>query len=112
MTKHWQHRVAGHVWVRGEQEKKKNEASKFLLTGEPALAVHQAIDNFTEIDGVPEAIMAAGRATIWKKQPEQWEETMTSKIKMANDQVMMAEQFLAATEHILCAFYSLVSCRM
>ena len=87
----------------------KNEANEFLMTGEPALAVHQAIDNFTNIDGVPEEFSVAGRVTIWKKQPEQWEETMTSKIKMAKDQVMMAEKFLAVTEHIPCAFYSLVS---
>ena len=87
----------------------KNEANEFLTTGEPALAAHQAIENFTNIEGVPEEITAAGRVTIWKKQPEQWEETMTSKIKMAKDQVTMAEQFLAATKHIPCAFYSLVS---
>lgn len=64
---------------------------------------------FTGREGIPEEIVALGRASVWKKQPEEWEETLHSKIEVAKEKVVMAMKFLDATTHIPCAFYSQVS---
>lgn len=73
------------------------------------MAAHEDVKNLATREGVPEAIAAMGRASAWKKQPEEWKETLQSKIEVAREKVAMAERFLAATTHIPCAFYSQVS---
>jgi hypothetical protein len=104
-----QHRIASHTWAWNEQENKKTVAEEFLEKAEPAMDAHRAIKDLSARKGVPEAISALGRTSVWKKQPEEWEESLWSKIDIANEQLVMAEEFLKATTYIPCAFYSLVS---
>jgi len=90
----------------------KNAAEEYLAKAEPALAAHQEINDLTQGGEIPEAIKALGRASVWKRQPELWQETLESKIQRAAENLAMADRFLAASTHIPCGLFSLVSNRI
>jgi len=81
----------------------------YLSKAEPAMAVHKAIVDYSAHEGIPEEIVSMGRSSSWKKSPDVWEEATANQITQAKEKKAMAEQFLTATTHIPCGFYSLVS---
>jgi hypothetical protein len=103
--------VSAHAWAREHQKEQLEKMEEYLSKAEPAMAVHKAIVDYSAHEGIPEEISAMGRSSSWKKSPEVWEEATTNQIKQAKEKKTMAEQFLAATTHIPCGIYSLVSAR-
>jgi hypothetical protein len=101
--------VGAHLWARDHQQEQLEKVDEYLLKAEPAMVAHKAISDYGEYDGIPEEIAAMGRSSGWKKNPEGWEEATTNQIKQAKEKKAMAERFLAATTHVPCGFYSLVS---
>ena len=101
--------MGAHTWAREHQKDQLEKMQEYLSKVEPAMAAHKAIGDYTTHEGIPDKISAMGRASSWKKSPEVWEEATMQQIKQANEKKTMAERFLAATTHIPCGIYSLVS---
>jgi len=103
-----QHRLAGYKWARKEQDAAKTTSEEFLATAEPALAAHQGSIGWETNDPVPEEIVTFGRTLLWKRNPVLWATSVEGQINTAKGKVAMAEEFLSASTHIPCAFYSQV----